>query len=243
MEDQHREDEAQPHEDEDQHREVEAQPLEDEAHDSAVIRSLIPVPHSDGTPLQLSELPSSFPSYLIKLIPELRIDGVVVASGLPVMMGSAADFTIALQEPPDVREEKTKYVTAGDYYAVALDVMPLGEDVVQEKILEHLDLAEQTRANLIRPTRDQFFGEFLHTMAVGYFDQLGAFEIRYAASMGVASHRLPSFGFAQTTSQTVDFFGIPRFFRPKGVLFDINHIMKMAVAKDGDQQKVRDLRG
>lgn len=208
--------------------------------DKAVIRSLLPLPHSDGTPLQLSELPSSFPSYLINLVPELRIDGAVVASGSPVIMGSSAKFTITLQGPPDVREQKTKFVTAGDYYAVALDVMPLGEDVVQEKILEHLDLAEETKANLIRPTRDQFFGEFLHTMAVGYFDQLSAFDTRYAASMGVVSHRLPSFGFAQTASQTIDLFGIPHFYKPKGVLLDINHVMKMAVAKDGDQQKVRD---
>lgn len=210
------------------------------ASDKATIRSLLPAPHSDSTPLLPSELPLSFPAYLINMVPELKIGGTVVAFGAPVKMGSTAQLTITLQEPPDVREVKTKLVTAGEYYAVALDVIPLGEDVVQEKILEHLDLAEQTKANLIRPTRDQFFGEFLHTMAVGYFDQLSAYETRYAASMGIVAHRLPSFGFAQTSSQTVDLFGTPCFFKPKGVLFDMNHIMKMAVARDGDQQKVKD---
>jgi transglutaminase-like putative cysteine protease len=44
------------------------------AADQAVLESYLPQPHSDGSPVQLTELPSSFPAYLIQLKSELRIE-------------------------------------------------------------------------------------------------------------------------------------------------------------------------
>ena len=68
------------------------------ANDQAIIESLLPQPNSDGT-IDPSQLPSSFPAYLINLVPELRIDGQVVATGASGMMGSEQSFTMSLNEP------------------------------------------------------------------------------------------------------------------------------------------------
>ncbi len=67
--------------------------------DEAVINSYLPKPHTDGTPIQPSELPSSLPAYLIQLKPELRIDGTVVATGGAIGMGEIEDFTISITPP------------------------------------------------------------------------------------------------------------------------------------------------
>ena len=118
--------------------------------------------------------------------------------------------------------------------------MPQQEDEVQEKLLNCLSLADEIKTNQIRPARDQFFGEFLHAIAVGYFDQLNAHETRYSATMGVVSHRLPSFGFAQTKAKAIELFGASSSFNPQGIMLDMNHLMKIASAKDGDRQQVKD---
>jgi hypothetical protein len=56
------------------------------AADQQTLLSFLPAPHADGTPIQLSEIPTSLPAYLIHVTAELRVDGVAVASG--------GDFTL-----------------------------------------------------------------------------------------------------------------------------------------------------
>src|SRR4030043_1394626 len=73
--------------------------------DGAVINSYLPKPHADGTPIDPSDFPSSLSAYLINLKPELRIDGVVVATGTPVVMGNTETFKMTFSGPkesPDV---------------------------------------------------------------------------------------------------------------------------------------------
>jgi len=67
--------------------------------DEAVINSYLPKPHADGTPIDPSELPTSLPAYLINLKPELRIDGVVVATGTSVGMGNTETFKMTFTAP------------------------------------------------------------------------------------------------------------------------------------------------
>src|SRR5258708_34874573 len=56
--------------------------------DQAVINSSLPAPHADGTPTQPTELPQNLPGYLIHLIPELRVDEQIVATGPSMVMGA-----------------------------------------------------------------------------------------------------------------------------------------------------------
>lgn len=54
-----------------------------------LIASYLPKPHADGSPIQPSELPSSLPGYLLKLKPQIMLDGQVVAqSSTAVTMGT-----------------------------------------------------------------------------------------------------------------------------------------------------------
>ena len=59
-----------------------------------LINSYLPKPHADGTPIQPSELPSSLPGYLIRLTPQIKLDGQVVAKGSQaIVMGTALQST------------------------------------------------------------------------------------------------------------------------------------------------------
>ena len=54
-----------------------------------LIASYLPKPHADGSPIQPSELPTSLPGYLIRLKPQITLDGQVVAqSTSAITMGT-----------------------------------------------------------------------------------------------------------------------------------------------------------
>src|SRR4030043_936240 len=90
--------------------------------DEDVINSYLPKPHADGTPIQPNELPSSLPAYLINLKPELRIDGVVVATGTPVGMGNTETFKMTFTAPNERSDMITNDVQAGEYLAIGLNL-------------------------------------------------------------------------------------------------------------------------
>lgn len=207
--------------------------------DKATLRSLMPKPHADGSPIQISEIPSSFPSYLINLKPELRIGGQLVATGPAVNMGYSEQLSITLQSPSKGVRAVDKELIAGEHYAIGLDVMPLEEDAIEEKILNHYDLLEQVKAKTVYPTKDDLYGEFLHTMAVGYFDQADAFEVRLARMMGVVSHRLPSIGIVQSSVHVRYVFGYPFTVTPEGLFLDIQYSASMTFALDGNTESVK----
>src|SRR5207249_4419904 len=54
---------------------------------------------TDGTPIQPSELPRSLPGYLIRLIPEVQIEGQIAATGPAFTMGSELIQNAALFDP------------------------------------------------------------------------------------------------------------------------------------------------
>ena len=57
--------------------------------DADLIASYLPKPHADGSPILPSELPTSLPGYLIRLKPQITLDGQVVAtSSTSVQMGT-----------------------------------------------------------------------------------------------------------------------------------------------------------
>ncbi len=90
------------------------------AQDEAVINSFLPKPHTDGTPIQPNELPSSLPAYLVSLKPELRIDGVTIASGSSLGMGVKEKFTMTFTAPNQNVDVVTNDVHAGQYFGIAL---------------------------------------------------------------------------------------------------------------------------
>jgi transglutaminase-like putative cysteine protease len=207
--------------------------------DKSTIRSLMPKPHADGSPIQISEIPSSFPSYLINLKPELRIGGQLMATGVAANMGFSEQLSITLQSPSKSVRAVDKELVAGEHYAIGLDVMPLEEDAIEEKILNHYDLLEQVKIKTVYPSKDDLYGEFLHTMAVGYFDQADAFEQRLSKMMGIVSHRLPSIGIVQSSLHVRYVFGFPYTVSAEGLALDIQYSASMTFALDGNNESVK----
>jgi hypothetical protein len=206
--------------------------------DEDVISSYLPVPHPDGTPIQPEELPSSLPAYLIKVKPELRIDGEIVAAGSPVTLGGVETFTMNFASPWIPADQIVNTITAGAYHAVALDLGRISQE--QGQTLK--TRLEATRAKLEAQdftglTKDELVGDLLYATAMMYHAELGQVKQVAARAGKVASVTWPSETIFKTDFTVDNFFGLPRSISSSGLAMDADRIASVNTALDGDQQK------
>ncbi len=211
------------------------------AQDEAVINSYLPKPHADGTPIQPNELPSSLPSYLINLKPELRVDGVVIATGTPVTMGSTETFNMTFTAPKQSADVITNPIEAGEYLGIALD---LGR-ISQEQMTALKTKLEATKAKLevqdfSNMTKEDILGDLLFTMALSYYGELDFIDHIAEKAKGVKAIRLPSEAIFSLELKVNSFFGVPLSASQGGLAMDVDRTMSLVKAFDGNSNKPKE---
>ncbi len=210
------------------------------AADQAVIESYLPKAYTDGTPIQLSELPSSLPAYLIYLKPELRIDGQVVASGAAVTMGAEVAFNISLSEPGIGPSQVNNTILAGEYYGIGLDVGKIRADQVNAlKAKLELTKTKMEAQNYSDLTKENLVGDLLYTTISAYFAQLDMDDEVNAQLIGVVRYRAPSIGMFSLKMDVRGIFNVPTSAGSKGMMMDVDRIMQAVLSKDGNMDTVR----
>ncbi len=208
------------------------------SNDQAVIESYLPKQHTDGTPIQLSELPTSFPAYLIQLKSELRVDGQIVATGAPATMGSEQSFTISLNEPGIGPSQINNIVKTGEYFGIGLDTGRMG-NLSDLKTKLEATKAKLDAQNFTDITKDDIVGDLLYTTIASYFAELDAADEIAARTMNVIRYRAPSIGMFSLALNIKETFGIPTSAGPKGMMLDVDRIMQAVFSKDGSMDKVK----
>lgn len=208
--------------------------------DQAVVESYLPKAHSDETPIQPNELPSSLPAYLINLKAELRIAGQIVATGAPVTMGSALSFTMTLNEPGIGVSNIDNVIQAGEYYGIGLDIGGIGDDTLRtingniastRAKLDAKDFAGLSKENLI--------GDLLHMTITNYFAELDMTDQLEARANNLLRYRAPSIGLCSMTANVRDVFGVPTSISYKGMMMDVDRVMQAVFSKDGTMESVK----
>jgi len=208
------------------------------AQDEAVINSYLPKPHADGTPIQPNELPSSLPSYLINLKPELRVDGVAIATGTPVTMGSTETFKMTFTGPKESADVITNPIEAGEYLGIALD---LGR-ISPEQMTALKTKLEATKVKLEANdfstlTKDDILGDLLYTTALSYHAELGVMNYVTAKTMGVMAITQPSETIFSFELKRTFAFGIPISVSSGGLAMDADRLLDLVKALDGNTEK------
>ena len=210
------------------------------ANDQAVIESLLPLPNPDGTSIQLSQLPSSFPAYLITLKSELRIDGQVVATGTPSMMGIAQSFTMLLNEPGIGLSNIENIVKAGEYFGIGVDAGKISEDQLNAlKSKLEATKAKLETGSYAGITKDDVVGDILYTTIDSYFAELDAADEITARTMNIIRYRAPSVGMFFMALNINETFGVPTSAGPKGMMIDVDRIEQAVFSKEGSMDKVK----
>jgi hypothetical protein len=207
--------------------------------DEALINSYLPKPHTDGTPIQPNELPSSLPAYLINLKPELRIDGAVIATGTSVGMGNTETFTMTFSGPgQNANDVITNDIEAGEYLGIALD---LGR-ISQEQMTALKTKLEATKAKLeaqdfANLSKDDIVGDSLYAKALSYYSMLDVTDYVTAKTMGVLTIRLPSESIFSLELNVNSFFASPLAVSSGGFSMDVDRAMALVKVLDGNVER------
>ena len=208
--------------------------------DEQALLSLLP----EGEITDISQLPSSIPSYLINVTPELKLNGQVIKSGNSMQLGEELSFITStrfagrgyLQTP------RTYNVIAGSYLVVnayAGNVSPQLLQQAQTKLentKSTLETADQAQIGAL--TRQELLGDMFHAGGLGYYAQLTALS-HIMGLQAKGQHTLAAgtgtFGYEPNVDY---FFGFPRAITTGGVAFDIPFI-NIVASNDGDTNKKR----
>lgn len=204
--------------------------------DANLIASYLPQLPADGSPLDPGAFPTSLPGYLIHLVAELRIDGVVVARGGSLTMGQVLVSTAGLYDPQrgwqDV--ENTPPV-AGEYRALAINAAGIAASQIQA-LYDRLAMTRRQleAGQLAGLTGDDITGDVLYSAVLSYFAANDAAGQLSARTAGVVEYRRPSFGSFTAKVQSHLLFGIPRTGTFPGLELDITRLDSMVVSKTND---------
>ncbi len=207
------------------------------AADEQTLASLLP----PGPITDPSQLPSSIPSYLISVIPELAVDGQVVGQGTPMRLGEEINFYYGIKRVSGQGSHTYTYpVIAGSYLGVAVaggSVSPVVLQDIQTKLTNTKTKLESGDPGLIGTlTREDILGDMFHVGTLGYFGEYIALS-HVASQPQKARHTLPygygTFGY-EPNVQT--FFGFPRAITPGGVAVNMR-LGWVIHSLDGDTTK------
>lgn len=220
--------------------------------DRQTIESYLPKLHADGSPIQLSDLPSSLPGYLIRLKAEVRLDGQLVASQYvsganPTaqgwQMGTELASRAGLFNPASGRWEDAELnrPTVGESVATAFDLQGIAQTDLQvlkdrlmatQAALQTLQSNPGNAAGIAALSKEELVGDLLYANALSYFTAVQTAQALSARASGQIANRLPSFGNFQTVVQTLYSWGIPRVVTFPGMQLDMDRISVQASPKN-----------
>jgi transglutaminase-like putative cysteine protease len=191
--------------------------------DEQALQSLLPA----GEITDLSQLPTTIPSYLIRVVPELAVNGQIVKTGGALKLGEELPFITALSFAGrgQISSPRTYNVIAGSYLAVnayAGSVSPAQLQAAKNRLEQTktvLESADPTQIGAL--TQQELLGDLFHAGGLGYYTQLTA--LNYLLGLQAKAHYTLAAGTGTFGYEpNVDYlFGFPRAIKPGGVVFDI----------------------
>lgn len=206
--------------------------------DADLIASYLPKPHADGSPIQPSEFPSSLPGYLIRLKPQITMDGQVVAqSSQALTMGtnlfSNAGFT-RFSNPVEWDTSGAESNTVGQ--ATAIGISAQGVSAAQlRQLLGRLELSRgRLEAKLYNGlSGEQMSGDVLSSAIWTWFSAAVTHGWLTQAQANVVEKPGMSYGFFHASVQPIYSWGVIRQVRFPGVNIDMPHQRALSASRAG----------
>lgn len=181
----------------------------------------------------------STPAYLVKLKPELKIEGVSVTQGTPLVLGGSQTFTMRISSPSQDSEQVVNNVTAGGYYAVAFDLQTVTPDMVFERTQKLQDVNDLIDAGGTA-SLDDHAGELLYSTALTYFQKLDSANRKAQEFLKVNDLRGVSEAIFGIAVQPAYLYGIPKSVDVAGLYIDVDRDMHLPIPVDGNTTKIKE---
>jgi hypothetical protein len=203
-----------------------------------LISSYMPKANPDGSPPGPDQLKTfSLPAYLVNLRPELRVDGVVRATGTVLKMGTELSASGAFTTY-DLSgwDETTDQLVVGQATALGLNIEGIDRrQVDQVKARMAATRAKIEARDFTGLTGELVTGDIVTTTIWSYFaavDHGGK-----AARSNSRMVDLPgfSFGLSHLDIDVTYSFGFARSAKPGGIALDVGHLRAIRWSKDNDR--------
>jgi len=172
-----------------------------------------------------SQLPTSFPSYLVQVIPELKVEGQVVKLGDPINLGYQVPLVFSINRVGPGDHTYSYPVGAGANLSVAIYEGSVSEGVVNtqyNKLLATKNIIDSNdKTKLASLTKEAILGDMFYTGTLGYFGQYISMS-NYLTLPQKAFHNLSvGYGTFGYEPRVTYFFGIPRSIEKGGIVANI----------------------
>lgn len=200
--------------------------------DAGVINALA------GTAAQGNLSALSMPAHLIRVAPQLRIDGQIVASGPAVFLGTGKALRTHFYAPTIQTPDFISEVLAGETLAIGLDLQAISTkqlDQISERMASAKNALESGSLNEI--STKSIIEDPLTTVVLSWFETVDRFASNTGRLGGLVSLRYPSAGTYSYVLRKRSLFGAVSSVSPAGFALDIGRDLVINIAKDGDTQK------
>jgi len=208
--------------------------------DKDAFSSLLP----EGEISNVSQLPSSIPSYLISVIPEIKINGMTVSSGQQVKLGEEIDLDYKITLPTHGSKTFSSPVIAGSYVSIitvggSISLIRLNQ--LQESISNTQSILNTQNPELITSVnRENLIGDMFYVGILGYFAQyISGVEVN-AINTGAHQGLLPSIGTYGYIPKVNYFFGFPNSITSGSVEMDLDSVSTYVGVNNGNQKIATD---
>lgn len=206
--------------------------------DEDTLKSLLP----EGEITDISQLPGSIPAYLIKVVPELKLNGEVISTGQSLALGEELDLTFTLYHPSYGNRTYYSPVIAGSYQAITT----IGGSI-SSRILSHLQVRTTTNQNKLQSNdpiqiasikREDILSDMFYAGSLNYFTQYIALTRLLGQSQGAHQGLMPSVGTYGYIPKINYLFGLPRSVEAGGIEIDLDSVTTFTGTNEGNRYKM-----
>lgn len=184
--------------------------------------------YQDDNIADLDQLPVSLPSYLIKVIPLLKIDDKLILSGDIITLGEELLFSYNIHIPGGQGRAIITNVVAGSFLSLALvggsvSAIRLSDAQTQIKTIDEvIKTGNQPSTRLLKV--ENLLSETFYAAILGYFAQYLSYGKYHGVRVGAVQSLLPSGGSYGFVPKVRLIFGLPVEVSTGGVAMDLNYV-------------------
>ena len=188
----------------------------------------------------ISQVAGSIPAYLIKVVPELKLDGITILTGSQVSLGEQIKVAYTISAPGFATNHNVINVSAGSY----LSLVTIGGSIsvtvlanIEKETKRLTSILESNDPNLISQlSREEMFAQTYYKGLFAYFSQYKLVTYLLEIQRSVRQEILPSMGSFGYIPNVSYFFGLPYSVNPGAVEMDITDINLFTADKNYNQK-------
>ncbi len=175
------------------------------------------------------------PVYLVNMKPQLKVEGIVEATGGSIGLGNQQTFGMKFSGPNINTDIVSNNITAGAYYGIGFNPNKIPKELIEQRRVK-LESVKDT-INQSNIYTDDYIGELLYTTAIVYFFELDVFEDIIAQSYNIAKVKQVSEGIVAKDLLVSYLFSVPIKAEEGGLIIDVDRNIYSPVSKSGDNIK------